>query len=291
MKTTPQVRLLFLFALAVASGMSCYAQVIKTGDDYYERTMAWEQAPQPMQYVRESDVVWDKLIWCTLDVREKENQYFYYPVAKEGIRGRKNLAYVLWDAIVAGEIPIYEDDEFKIPIDNELFVQRCTKPDTVRLDIEDEYGDVVSYESAIVPREFSSEEIFQYGLKELYYIEKERTDMYMVKIGLAPMQDQFKKFGGEMEYAGTVKLFWVPMLSEQVRRLFARKESYCENNMVHMPTWEYCFRANMFTTFITRESNRFNRSISDYLTGEDAMLEAERIEMAIMDLSSDMWEY
>ena len=81
--------------------------------DYYKRSYMWEKKPQELYTVRETDVYWSRLVWRIIDVREKENQYFYFPQNPEGIRGRKNLAYVLWDAINAGEIELFEDDEMK----------------------------------------------------------------------------------------------------------------------------------------------------------------------------------
>jgi hypothetical protein len=47
----------------------------------------------------------------------------------------------------------------------------------------------------------------------------------------------------------------------------------------------------MYSSFITREDNVWNRAIHDYLTGEDAILESQRIEEEIMNISLDMWEY
>ena len=58
-----------------------------------------------------------------------------------------------------------------------------------------------------------------------------------------------------------------------------------------MPTWEYAFNSFMYDSFIIREDNVWNRAIHDYLTGEDALLESERIEEEIMNISIDMWEY
>ena len=190
-------------------------------NDYYQRSMTWEQKPQEYEFVRETDVYWSKTLWRIIDVREKQNQYFYYPNSPDGVRGRKNLAYVLWDAIKAGEIELFEDDEMKIPLDG----------------------------------------------------------------------DKYKVIDGELEYLGTNTLFWVPMLSWQVRVLLAKKEAYCRENLVHMPTWEYAFNSFMYDSFIIREDNVWNRAIHDYLTGEDALLESERIEEEIMNISIDMWEY
>ena len=51
----------------------------------------------------------------------KENQYFYFPNTPEGIRGRKNLAYVIWDAINQGEIEAGNADfDYAAMSDDEL---------------------------------------------------------------------------------------------------------------------------------------------------------------------------
>jgi hypothetical protein len=100
-------------------------------NDFFERPKDWTIKPQEHTFVRESDVYWGRLLWRIIDVREKENQYFYFPMNPEGVRGRKNLAYVLWDAILAGQIELFEDDEMKIPIDCAKIVERATRSDTV----------------------------------------------------------------------------------------------------------------------------------------------------------------
>ena len=258
--------------------------------DYYARTMTWDQLPQQPEYVRENDVYWSKILWGIIDVREKENQYFYFPTQPEGIRGRKNLAYVIWDAIVANEIEVFEDDELKIPIDNEIIVARATRSDTIEMAVYDDYGEA-EYSTMLVPREFSSEDIYQYATKQVVYMDRARSGMQIRRIGLAPMQERYKTIDGEQEYMGTLPLFWIPMNAWPVRVLFAKKEAYCRENLVHLPNWEYAFNRNMFTWFITREDNVYNRAITDYLTGEDALLEAQRIEEEILNISLDMWEY
>ena len=258
--------------------------------DYYTRSMTWEKKAQKLDYVREQDVYWSRMLWRIIDVREKENQYFYFPTDSNGVRGRKNFAYMLWDAIKAGEIELFEDDEMKIPLDCLQVVERATRSDTVQMEVFDDYGEA-DYTTVFVPHQFSSDDIYQYAVKEAVYFDKSRSGVQVRKIGIAPMEDKYKVIDGETEYMCTVTLFWVPMLSMEVRELFARKEAYCRENLVHLPTWEYAFNSFMYSSFITRIDNVHNRAIHDYLTGEDAIMESQRIEEEIMNICSDMWEY
>lgn len=287
----PRRKTLF-FVVILVTACSVYAQ---GGQDvygnYYTRKMLIEgQEAEELQFVRESDVVWEYRIWRTIDLREKFNQLFYFPIEPEGSMGRKNLAYVLWDAVKNNEITIYEDDEFKIPIENDVFVERYTRADTIVLEIIDE-NEEYEYETILVPKEFNAEEIYQYRLKEAWFISKQITEQEVRILGMTMVKDLFKERDGEKEYIGTVELFWIPMLSRSVRNVLARHEAYVEDNIANLPSWLSIFKQRKFNSFITRESNRYNRTIGSYLTGIDAIMEAEDIENKLLDMSIDMWDY
>lgn len=283
-------RCLAVAALLFAVFDSLKAQEIEAFPNYYSRDLINQQRPMPFRYVRENDVVWETGIWRTIDLRERFNQFFYYPLEPEGSQGRKNFAYMIWDAILKEEIQIYQDDEFKIPIDIEAFVAQFLRADTIELEIVDD-DDNYEYKSVVIPKEFTADNILQLKLKEAYFIGKETTEQAVRIIGLAVTQEQFKERDGQQEYIGQATLFWIPMLSPQTRLLLSQREAYYEDNIAHLPTWEEIFNTRRFSSYITRESNRFNRSIQDYLTGEDAIWEAEMIELKILNISQDMWEY
>lgn len=290
---TPKIIMILGLLLLCYRGADVAAQTIDeipVGDNIYEKTLRKQILPPPLQHVRESDVIWSSMIWRTIDMREKFNQFFYFPTEKDGVDGRKNIAYTIWDAIVSGEIPIYEDDELKIPLDNDAFLQQYTKIDTVILEIEDD-DENYEYQTVLVPREFLSDEIFQIRLKEVWFIDKQADRQLIRYIGMALTQDIYKEYNGELEFTNRITLCWIPMQSFAVRTLLERHEAYYEDNIAHLPSWRQILESRRYDSFINRESNRMNRSISDYLTGIDAILESERIETKLLDISSDMWEY
>ena len=282
--------MVFTLALVAHARVNGQTTPAARPDDFYLSGMRKGQNATPLPFIREDDVVWEKGIWRTIDLREKFNQYIYFPTEPEGIKGRKCLARVLWDAVVANEIPIYEDDEFLIPLDNETYVNRYTKTDTVILEIEDEEENY-EMQTVLVPRTFSSEEIMQLKMKEVWYIDKTTSWQHVKILGLALCRDYYKEIGDEKEFMGTITLFWVPMLSQAVRNTLLRNEAYYEDNIANLPSWSHIFESRVFESFITRETNRYNRTISSYLTGIDAILESERIELELFNISEDMWEY
>lgn len=281
----------FLFVILVTFSLSALAQTVD-GDmgHYYEHRMTQEQDAVPVPYVRENDVVWEHIIWRTIDFREKFNHFFYFPLERNGVEGRRNFAYMLWDAVASGEVPIYEDSDMKIPLDNEVFVFRITRPDTITLEIVDE-DENYEYKLVVVPKEFNSEEVLQVRVKEAWYIDKQTTEQYVRPLALCLTKERFREHGGDIDYLGTMEMFWVPMLSIPVRSLFVHNEAFMGENLAKQPTWEYIFTTRMFNSYVTRESNVYNRSIVDYLTGVDALMEAERIEAKLLNISLDMWEY
>ncbi len=283
--------ILFLLLLSLLHHAAAQEIEMAPGDYYYRHLLKGQQAIR-LPYVRGSDVIWSDDIWRVIDVRERDNQFFYYPIEPKGISGRKNLAYVIWDAIVANEIEVYEDDEMLIPKECQDIVDYFTRADTLTLEvINDEDEESYEYRTVFVPREFVSDEIFRYRLREKWYIDKQINRQQVRIVGLAPVQEQYKDRDGEREYRGSITLFWLPMLSPRVRHIMATHEAYFERNLASEPAWEEIFTVRMFSSYITRESNVKNRPIDTYLTGIDAILESERIELRLMEINYDMWEY
>ena len=272
-------------------GVALYAQTDYGVGNFYDRSFEGERKALLREPVRGTDVIWETTIWRVIDFRERFNQFFYYPYEKEGIEGRKNLAYTIWDAVLNGEITVFEDDEFKRPIDNEVLKKRYTVIDTLWLEIEDEEG-ITDYQAVIVPKEFNSEYIFQLKVKEIWYLDKELSDFTVQIIGIAfVMQDVRADEEGDLELRGDVTLFWVPLMSQKVKKLLANSYVYRDYNLANLPSWEEIFYTRYFNSFIIREDNRHNTYINDYFLGIDALNEAERIENTIFEFEDELWEY
>ena len=250
----------------------------------------WQDLEGPMRSV----MSWVDAIVFALVAVYFINQFFYFPLDNPDRSGKKSLAYTLWDAMAEGQIPIFADDELTIPLDHEIFVRRYTKPDTIVLEIGYDDDDNEEYQTIIRPNDFDGADIIQYGIREAWFIGKQDSRQDSRRLALAPMKKYYRKFANTDEelFLGTLPLFWVPMQHPSVRHLLAQSIAYTDaNNLIGRTSWDWVFVNQYYSAYITRESNRYLRTINQYLTGEDAILESERIEDKIFNIENDMWEY
>ena len=248
---------------------------------------------QKYHHVREADVMWSTKIWREIDLREKINQVFYYPVQR--IDDRRSLIDVLMDAINEGTIqayggPLGPDDEFRYPMSQEekkrigIFGNPV---DTNWFYNEDEDG-FIQETFEITLKEFDQTQVIKYKIKEEWYFDKQRSVMDVRIIGLCPMMNRFDEETDE--FIGLVSLFWVYF--PEVRKVLKDSEvfNHRKNDAARL-TFDDIFHKRFFSSYIIKESNKYDRKISDYKTGLDAVLESERIKEEIFHLEHDLWEY
>lgn len=287
-------RKLFILSLALVLTVASAAQTIDAAPDNITSSQKQGHTrPLPLPFLRESDIVWSTEIWKTIDAGQLFNQFFYFPYDEYINFGKKSLAYILWDAMAANEIPIYEDDDLLVPIDNQVFVERYTRADTLLLEIGYDEDDNEIYETVIRPKYFDGSEIMNYALREVWFIGRQDTRQEARCMALAPVKESYRELpNGEVIPLGNIPLFWVPMQNYAVRSLLVRYSAYIDpNNIVNQPSWDWVFLNQHYEAFITRESNAYTRKVQDYRTGEDAILESFSIEQKVFDIEDAMWEY
>ena len=91
------------------------------------------------------------------------------------------------------------------------------------------------------------------------------------------------------EFRGTKRLFWI--YYPEARYVFVKSEVFNRGNDVERRTYEDVFWKRQFGSYITKESNVYDRSIKEYEMGLDALLEAERIKTEITNMEHDLWSY
>ena len=105
-------------------------------------------------------------------------------------------------------------------------------------------------------------------------------------LGVAPLIE-------ELDEAGNFKyerpLFWAAY--NQLRPVLAKERVFNSQNDAAHTSWEDLMEMRYFASTIIKASNVHDRKIEDYLTGVDALLEAEKIKQEIFNFEHDLWEY
>ena len=286
---------LFVFGLYSAKAQSIIdADEDHNFNDFYKKDQVVGREAMPYAYLREADVVWEHLVWRTIDFREKFNQFFYFPTdPSKDTQGRKNLCNVLMEAWERGDIEGYEtDDMFSSQVvDYQSQIARLTKADTITIYDYDEYGDETASHQQPVIEEFKPGNVYSLWMKEAWYIDKQDTRQKVRILSFALVYNYCTERQDEDRECGPVTICWFPMNDMRVRNVLVKALAYDERNSHAERSYDDIFIDRYFDSFCTRESNVMNRPISDYLTGTDAILESQRIEDEIWDIESDMWEY
>ncbi|MEM6723586.1 MAG: gliding motility protein GldN, partial [Bacteroidota bacterium] len=84
-------------------------------------------------------------------------------------------------------------------------------------------------------------------------------------------------------------LFWV--YYPDAREVLARHFSFNPLNDAQRMSWEDIFELRYFASYITKESNVYDRRIQDYKAGVDILFEAEKIKNSIFNFEHDLWTF
>jgi gliding motility associated protien GldN len=246
----------------------------KVLDGIYEENLMASTPPLKYDNIREADVFWEKRIWRVLDVREKMNKSFVYP--------EKPFINIILEAAQNGDISVYMDEKFTMPVSKEESKNIGVSVDTT------EVFDPETFESKLVVTRnmLNWEDVKRFRLKEVWFFDEETSTMQVRILGIAPLREVYDD-NGNFKYEQP--MFWA--YYPQLRNTLASQEAFNPSNDASRMSWEDIMEMRYFSSYIYKESNVYDRRLQDYLSGVDLLLEADKIKNEIFNFEHDVWSF
>jgi gliding motility associated protien GldN len=322
--------LVFVF---VAGSFSSFAQSnllnAKTPAEIGKKTPAQlisdNDKPLVYGFVHDRDVLMGKTTWENIDLDERVNFPFYYPVDTNNIgKERRALFDVLVKGIKTGKITeVYSDSYFntkKSFKDMETVFTFVDTTDAGKEEInnypddykvrkvaakvkKDKKGNVISSTpESFIPakrildpqfidkKELGAYHILGYKIKGFWYFDKRQSELKYRLLGICPVGPEAREIGKETQ--DVIEMFWVYFPS--IRNILHDAKVFNSKNSAMPFDFDQLLNSRRFSGVIYQEENvQGDRAIEDYMKENSQMqlLESERVKDKIRDFEQDMWNY
>ncbi|NAS31464.1 gliding motility protein GldN [Flavobacteriaceae bacterium R38] len=291
---------IFLTAAAVFVTLSTFAQANllnakrpeEVGKRTEEQVIADNDSPLPYGYVDDRDILWSKTVWEIVDLDERVNFPFYYPIDTVDIGAdRRSLYDVLMKSVKNGRLKdIYVDSYFTEKRTLGDLEATLTKIDTTDAGFEQyNAGEPVSPEY-INRRDLTAADIEEWHIKGVWYFDKRQGELKYRLLGIAPAAPDVNFIDDPNQ--PPVELFWVWYPS--VRQILHEAKVFNGRNSARPFSFDHLLNSRRFNATIYKEDNVYgDRKIGDYLRENSLfqLLESQKIKEQIRDFEQDMWSY
>ena len=255
--------------------------VNQIGKKNQQQFLADNDGPIPYGYVDDRDVLWSKVVWEFIDLNQKINLPYYFPIDTTNISSnRRSLFDTLIKGIRQGRIDEVYSDSF--------FTSKMTKTEVesglISLRKQNDFTDTIRTQST---------DVYGYMIKGMWYFDKRQGELKYRLLALAPMSGDVETRGMEgFNSEELYELFWIFFPS--AREVLHKAKVFNPKNATQSISFDHLLNARRFSAVIVREENIYgNRAISDYVRGNSLfqLLEANKIKEDIRNKEMDMWNY
>lgn len=259
--------------------------------EVYSREHIPNKQPVPYEYIREADVMWSKVVYRMIDLRQKQNLPLYYPTKPIG--GRMSFIDLVLYGIDNEGVRAFSINDPVNEFTAQMTLDDINKAfdagvDTVPV-VDPVTGQLVNQ---IVNNPRKTSEVKKLLIKEKWFFDKNHSVMKVRIIGVCPIRTYFRldDNGMETEDFEQQQVMWVYF--PEIRPLLANHEVYNRFNDSQRISFDDFFMQRRFSSHIFAVSNVYdNRWINQYTLGVDALLESEKLKEWLFNMEHDLWEY
>ena len=177
-----------------------------------EQLAADNDTPLPYGYIDDRDILWSKVVWEYVDLNEKINMPFYYPVDTSNISStRRSLYDTLLRGIKSGEIiDVYDDSYFEDKLTLKDISGRLARIDTSDAGIERLNAGEILTDEYVDRRDITAGDIEGFRIKGVWYFDKRQGELKYRLLGVAPVAPDVNFIdseGSHDELIGQISLF------------------------------------------------------------------------------------
>ena len=257
---------------------------------------------------REDDVVWSRIVYRIVDLREKQNFQLYFPTRPND--EYKSLFRVMLDAMIfsKGSKPLtaysrnereikplfrdedmlkgqalsnvfaFEDDSTTVQVNPEKNIIQF-KLDSLKVDI--------TYYNQYVRNQY------KFLLQEIIFFDKHTSRIYTKIMAIAPLYGASpynKEKVDSWKYFQQSILCW--FIYDDLRPYLAKQYVIPNGNETQRLTFDEFFAQKLYSSYILGDSNMLNKMLLEYVKDPDKIRkEQKRIETEILNFEQDLWEY
>lgn len=261
-----------------------------------QQLVADNDKPLPYGYVDDRDILWSKVVWEFLDLNERINLPYYYPIHDNSTSSnRKSLFKTLLDGVTDGTLSeVYDDSYFTTKLTKKEIEAKLFRVDTTDAGKDELNAGNTNIEEFITRTEIAPHDIEGFKIKGVWYFDKRQGELKYRLLAVAPVAPDVQTKGREdlSSVAEKLPIFWV--WYPGARELLHDMKVFNEKNSAYPISFDHLLNARRFNAIVYREENIYgNRDVKDYVKGNALfqVLESDRIRESIRDKELDMWNY
>ena len=217
-------------------------KVDEIGKQTDARIAADNDGPLAYGYIDERDILWSKVVWEFVDLNQKINLPYYFPIDTSNISSdRRSLFDTLLRGIRKGSI------KNVILIHSSLLklqVQKLMK-NLVNVRLNGDYSDTFR---------IKTQDIEGYMMKGMWYFDKRLGELKYRLLALAPMGKDVLTLGlPDIEDEELYELFWV--FYPETRDILHDSKVFNPKNVSQPISYDHLLNARRFNAVIVREEN------------------------------------
>lgn len=263
---------------------------------------------------RADDIVWSRIVYRIVDLRDKPNNRLYFPV--KPTERYKSLFRIILDATVEGKVKAYDKIDFDIqpnyetPIPADSVKNRYATCDWNSANNTPRISSIIEKDALTNQNKVNAYNYEDYASKQMKFIiqeviffNKHYSKMFSKIIGIAPIYVYNEtnvtnanmtglKRTGESAWNFLQSSVTCWYLFDELRPYLSKQYLIPNGNDSQRLTYDEFFAQKLYSSYLLGDSNMFNRMLLQaYNQPEQIIKEQKRIETELLNIEQDIWEY